>query len=85
MPVRPAFVLSVIDELTDAGAVLPNLAAVEFDPKETVQFPLPILKAYARPIALAWNPRLTEVRPIVERAIQVVQQELVKDGADKAT
>lgn len=67
------------------GAVLPNLAAVEFDPNEVVQFSLPILKAYARSIALAWNPRLTEVRPVVERAIQVVQQALAGDAAGKTT
>jgi len=52
------------------GAVLPSLAATEFAPGEIVQVPLPFLKSYARQICLAWNPRLTAVRPAVERAIK---------------
>jgi DNA-binding transcriptional LysR family regulator len=40
------------------GAVLPSLAAAEFAAGEVVEVPLPFLKSYARPICLAWNPRL---------------------------
>ena len=58
------------------GAVLPSLAAMEFAPGEMVQVPVPFLKSYARPICLAWNPRLTEVRPAVERAIKALDQVL---------
>jgi len=56
------------------GAVLPSFAAVEFAAGEVVQFPLPFLKAYARPLCLAWNPRLTGARPVVERAIKALDQ-----------
>ena len=52
------------------GAVLPSLAASEFEPGSVVQVALPFLKSYARPISLAWNPRLTEVRPTVALAIK---------------
>jgi len=58
------------------GAVLPSLAAVEFAAGEVVQFPLPFLKAYARPLCLAWNPRLTSVRPVVVRAIKAMDEVL---------
>jgi DNA-binding transcriptional LysR family regulator len=58
------------------GAALPNLAMAAFAPGEVVQYPLPFLKSYARPIAVAWNPRLTEVRPLVEHAIKVLEQAL---------
>ena len=46
----------------------------EFAAGEVVQFPLPFLKAYARPLCLAWNPRLTGARPVVERAIKALDQ-----------
>lgn len=58
------------------GAALPNLAAVAFTPGEVVQFPLPFLKSYARPICVAWNSRLADVRPVVGRAIEALQQAL---------
>lgn len=62
------------------GAVLPSVAAAEFEPKEVLQFPLPFLKSYARPICVAWNPRLVEVRPVVERAIKVLEQVLAGES-----
>ncbi len=62
------------------GAVLPSLAAVEFVPDEVVEVQLPFLKPYARPICLAWNPRLTAVRPVVEQAIKALIQALSADG-----
>lgn len=63
------------------GAVLPSLAAVEFEPGEVVECPLPFLKSYARPICLAWNPRLTAVRPAVERAVKVLETVLADAGS----
>jgi DNA-binding transcriptional LysR family regulator len=62
------------------GAALPNLAAVEFAPGEVVQFPLPFLKSYALPLCVAWNPRLADVRPVVERAIKALHQALAGEG-----
>jgi DNA-binding transcriptional LysR family regulator len=62
------------------GAALPNLAAAAFTPGEVVQFALPFLKSYARPICVAWNPRLVDVRPLVERAIGVLRQALGGGG-----
>jgi hypothetical protein len=32
---------------------------------------------------VAWNPRLTEVRPVVERAIKVLQQALAHDDSGR--
>ena len=61
------------------GAALPNLAAAGFAPGEAIQFPLPFLRSYARPICVAWNPRLAEVRPVVEHAIGALQQALAGD------
>jgi hypothetical protein len=55
-------------------AALPNLAAVEFSPGEVVQFPLPFLKSYARPICVAWKPRLGKVRLVVEQAVEALRQ-----------
>ncbi|MFO1514268.1 MAG: LysR family transcriptional regulator [Verrucomicrobiota bacterium] len=57
------------------GAILPSIAAVEFNPDTVVEFPLPFMNSYARTIALVWNPRLTEVRPLVAKAIEVLNRE----------
>lgn len=66
------------------GAVLPNLAAVEFSPGEVLQLPLPLLKSYERHLALAWNPRLIAVRPAVERALKVLETVLTAAGSRQA-
>jgi DNA-binding transcriptional LysR family regulator len=58
------------------GAVLPSLAAREFATGTVLQVPLPFLKSYARPVCLAWNPRLTEVRPTVEQAVTILEKAL---------
>ena len=58
------------------GAALPDMAAVDFAPGEVVQISLPFMKSYARPICLAWNPRLTAVRPAVEGAIKTLNEHL---------
>ena len=68
-----------------AGAfagVLPNLAAAAFAPGQILQFALPFLKSYARPICLAWNPRLTDVRPVVERAVGALRGVLGEGRGD---
>ena len=65
------------------AAALPSLAAAAFAPGEVDQFPLPFLKAYSRPICVAWNPRLTEVRPTVLKAISVLEQVLADDQGIK--
>jgi len=59
------------------------LAATAFAPSEVVQYPLPFLKSYAASIAVAWNPRLAEVRPVVERAVKVLQEALTGALSDK--
>ena len=38
------------------------------------------LKSYARPICVAWNPRLTAVRPLVEQAIKILLRVLPGDA-----
>jgi DNA-binding transcriptional LysR family regulator len=58
------------------GAVLPSVAAVEFAAGGAIEFSLPFLKSYARLICVVWNPRLTEVRPVVERGINALYQAL---------
>lgn len=63
------------------GAALPNLASVAFAPNEVVQFPLPFLKSYARPICVAWSPRLAEVRPVVQQAIGALHKALAGEAA----
>ena len=55
------------------GAVLPSVAAVEFTGTDVAEFPLPFLKTYARPISVAWNPRMQDVRPVVGRAVEALQ------------
>ena len=50
------------------GAVVPATAVGDFDPQKVVQIPLPFLKGYTQPLCLAWNPRLMDMRPVLERA-----------------
>ncbi|HWQ90502.1 MAG TPA: LysR substrate-binding domain-containing protein [Clostridia bacterium] len=59
-----------------SGAILPVVAAAEFGEEEVAQFPLPFLNSYIKPICIAWNPRLTEVRPGVAKAIAALEQVL---------
>jgi hypothetical protein len=54
------------------GGVHPRLARFDFKPGETVEFTLPFLKSYARTMVVAWNPRLFEFRPPVERLLKVI-------------
>jgi DNA-binding transcriptional LysR family regulator len=54
------------------GAVLPTIAASEFEPSKVLQLPLPFLKEKFHHICLAWNPRLAEVRRILLEAITVM-------------
>jgi hypothetical protein len=57
---------------------------VEFAAGEVVQFQLPFLKSYARPLCLGWNPRLTSVRPVVVRAIKVMDEILASNTPSRA-
>jgi DNA-binding transcriptional LysR family regulator len=54
------------------AAVLPSMAFKEFDQSKVREFPLPFLKRHTRQLCLAWNPRLVEVRPILNSAIDAV-------------
>jgi DNA-binding transcriptional LysR family regulator len=56
------------------GAVLPKIAAAEFDPSKVVQLPLPFLCEKFHHICLVWNPRLTIVREIVAIAAQRIPE-----------
>ena len=58
------------------AAVLPTIAAAQFAGAKVSQMQLPFLKAYARPICLAWNPRLTAMRPAVTRAANALEKTL---------
>jgi DNA-binding transcriptional LysR family regulator len=64
------------------GAVLPSMAAAELKGGEVVMFDLPFLRSYARPICVAWNPRLAEVRPVVGQAVSALRQALAGDGLE---
>ncbi|MFZ4695582.1 MAG: LysR family transcriptional regulator [Verrucomicrobiia bacterium] len=50
------------------GAVLPAMASADFDPAEVLQLPLSFLKSALLPLCLAWNPRLADMRPAMDRA-----------------
>jgi hypothetical protein len=65
--------------------VLPSHAVTDFAPGEVHQVSSPFLKFYARPISLAWNPRLTEVRPAVERAIKAMDSILAAAASGRIT
>ena len=58
------------------AAVLPSIAAPQFAGAKVSQVELPFLKAYARRIFLAWNPRLAAVRPVVTRAANAIEKSL---------
>lgn len=55
------------------GAVLPKIAATEFDATKVLQLPLPFLREKFHHICLAWNPRLAEVRRILSEAIGAIE------------
>ena len=55
------------------GAVLPQIAAQDFDPAKVVELALPFLKDDSRHVCVAWNPRLAEVREIVGKAVGAVE------------
>jgi DNA-binding transcriptional LysR family regulator len=55
------------------GAVLPAMAAGDFDQGTVLQLPLPFLKNAMHPLCLAWNPRLIEMRPTLGRAREVLE------------
>ena len=55
------------------GAVLPQIAAQDFDPAKVLQLPLPFLREKFHHICLAWNPRLAEVRGVLHEAITTIE------------
>jgi hypothetical protein len=60
--------------------VLLSAAAAGFNPYEVIRSALPLLKSYARPIPVAWNLQLAEVRPVVGKAIGAVHQGSATEG-----
>lgn len=54
------------------AAVLPSIASADFDSKTVREFPIPFLKRHTRQLCLAWNPRLAEVRAILDEAIGMI-------------
>ncbi len=56
----------------DYAAILPDTAQKEFAPGETVMLRPRFLQAIRRRLIVAWNPRMTEARPIVARAVDVL-------------
>jgi DNA-binding transcriptional LysR family regulator len=55
------------------AAVLPQIAARDFNPAKVVQLPLPFMREKFHHICLAWNPRLVEVRGILIEAIKAIE------------
>lgn len=55
------------------GGVLPGIARVDFDPVRIVEIPVPFLKHYSRKLCVAWNPRLVEVRPSINRVLEALR------------
>jgi DNA-binding transcriptional LysR family regulator len=54
------------------GAILPDCASLNLEGGRFIQFPLPFLSAYERVLAVVWNPRLAEVRPVVDKLVKVL-------------
>lgn len=59
------------------AAVLPQIAAQDFDSTKVVQLPLPFLREKFHHMCLAWNPRVAEVREIVNVSANAIEK-LVK-------
>ena len=57
----------------ECGAVLPAFAAQDFDSAKVIEMPLPFLGGKQRPICVAWNPRLVEVRGFLNQAIGTIE------------
>ena len=55
------------------GAVLPQIAAQDFATAKVLQLPLPFLRGKFHHICLVWNPRLAEVRGILNEAIGAIE------------
>ncbi len=63
------------------ASVLPTVAATELPEERFAKIPLPLLKDYERLVALAWNPRVTRVRPELEKVIKTLGKALQHVGA----
>ncbi|MDB6174131.1 MAG: transcriptional regulator, LysR family [Chthoniobacteraceae bacterium] len=55
------------------AAVLPDIAAQDFDLSNVMQFKLPFMSAERRKICVVWNPRLAGVRPIITAAVDAIR------------
>lgn len=67
------------------AAVLPTFAAQVLESTNDI-VTLSVLKAFTRPMVLAWNPRSCALRPAVEKAIEsltVILRERLGTAADK--
>lgn len=58
------------------AAILPSIAAVDLDPARFVELPLPWLKALDRNICLAWNPRVMQLRPGLQKVSEAFKRML---------
>jgi DNA-binding transcriptional LysR family regulator len=59
------------------AAILPTIARGDLSSEECVEIEWPALKAEARWVALAWNPRQVSVRTALERVAACLKAELV--------
>ncbi|HEV2393867.1 MAG TPA: hypothetical protein VG146_16055, partial [Verrucomicrobiae bacterium] len=55
---------------------LPSIAAEALDAKRFVSVEMPLLRGYERNICLAWNPRLLQLRPLLQKTIVALESEL---------
>jgi len=56
------------------AAILPAQARSVFDPGRIAEFNPAFLGPLARSLAVAWNPRIARIRPIVSRAAKAFSQ-----------
>ena len=59
-----------------AAAILPNIAKCEFNDELVAEIKTPMLKQFDRRIVLAWNTRVSRLRPIVDKARLVAALEM---------
>lgn len=64
------------------AAVLPHVAAAEFNEKDFAILPIPLLGSYCQRLSLCWNPRIARMSPAAARAKLVLQEMLGRASAD---
>ena len=62
--------------LAQRQQALPSIARSALDAQSFQEIPLPFLNQYKRDISLAWNPRLLQLRPNLERVKNVLLEKL---------